>query len=432
MRRRIREAIVGVTAAILVILGIPLAVAVHRLIIDAEVVKLQAAATRTLAEISVPFDRRELAAIRGETDAPPPFTVYDATGHRVFGAGPRRADALVRQALRGNLATRITETIDVASPISDRAPDERVIGAVRVTESLAGADHRSRVAWLLMAGSAGLAIGLAWLIGNRLARRLSQPIIDLASGAERIGDGGTLTRPSSSGIDEIDSLALALADSTERVNEALARERRFSADVSHQLRTPITALRLQLEAARDDEDRLAIGPALNDLDRLEDTVDHLLAVARDAMPIVSNARLDQAVRDASRRWQARAEAVGRAVRPVIVDTAAMRGSAASIAQILDVLVDNALHHGRGTVEIAVRPLPGGAALDVSDEGDGIVLSDIGRIFDRGHGNGHGIGLALARSIAEAEGGRLVLTHVQPTTFSLILVDHDPALEADRQ
>lgn len=432
MRRRIREAIVGVTAAILVILGIPLAVAVHRLIIDAEVVKLQASATRALAEISVPFDQSELAAIRGETDAPPPFTVYDATGHRVFGAGPLRADPLVRQALAGTLATRVDGVIEVATPISNRSPDERVIGAVRVTEPLARVDRRSRLAWLVMAGSAALAIGLAWLIGNRLARRLSQPIIDLAAGAQRIGDGGTLARPSPSGIDEIDRLGTALADSTDRVNDALARERRFSADVSHQLRTPITALRLQLEAACDDQDRLAIGPALSDLDRLEDTVDHLLAVARDAMPIVSNARLDHAVHDASRRWQARAEAVGRAVRPVIVETGPVRGSAASIAQILDVLVDNALHHGRGAVEIAVRPLPGGAALDVSDEGDGIALSDVGRIFDRGHGDGHGIGLALARSIAEAEGGRLVLTHVRPTTFSLILVDHDPTLEADRQ
>ena len=150
------------------------------------------------------------------------------------------------------------------------------------------------------------------------------------------------------------------------------------------------------------------------------------------MPVVTNLRLDLAVRDAAERWQPRAHILDRTIEADIEDTAASRGSASSIAQILDVLIDNALLHGLGTVHVAVRRIPGGAAVDVQDEGASIELAEAGRIFDRGHGSGSGIGLALARSIAEAEGGRLVISRFRPTTFSLILVQHDPQLEIDRQ
>lgn len=432
MKRRIREAIVGVTAAIVLLLGLPLAIAVHRVILDAEVVKVQASATRTLAEISLPLDERELAAIRREPDAPPPFTVYDEGGRRIFGPGPPRGGALVRRALTGNLSTSTERAIEVVTPISDRSPEERVIGAVRLTESLDVADRRSRLAWLVMAGSAAVAIGLAWLIGNRLARRLSQPIVDLVEGAGRIGDHGAQLGTTPSGIEEIDELSAALSKSTKKVNEALARERRFSADVSHQLRTPITALRLQVEAGHDERHPLDPTSLMADLDRLEGTVDHLLAVARDSIPMLANVRVDEVATAAVTRWQRPAQSAGRGLHSVIDECAPARGSRASIGQVLDVLVDNALRHGEGTIQIAVRPLPGGVALDVSDEGNGIALADAARLFDRGHGDDHGIGLALARSIAEAEGGRLMLTHVRPTTFSLLLTDHDPTIEADRQ
>jgi signal transduction histidine kinase len=274
-----------------------------------------------------------------------------------------------------------------------------------------------------MAATGLAALALGWLIAKRLARRLSQPVTDLAAAATRMGDGGALLRPlQPSGINEIDTLATALADSSERINDALARERRFSADVSHQLRTPLAGIRLRLETARDQRDPDLITLVLDDLHRLEQTVDHLLTFARDAIPATSTVRIDDAARQARERWNDRVVAAHRTIAVTTSEPVTTRGSTASIEQILDVLIDNALHHGVNGIAITQRRIAGGAAIDVSDEGTG--PHDAERIFHRGHGNRNGIGLALARSIAEAEGGRLILARQAPTTFSLILLEPD--------
>lgn len=423
MKRRITVAIVGVSALILVALGIPLAVAVHRSILDSEVVELQARAARTLAEIRVPIDVAQLKAVRGEGDAPPPFSVYDRSGTLLFGDGPRTADEVVVRALAGDQASTTSGQIVVATPINDDTR-EFIVGALRLNESLSGSEHRSRLAWMVMAVTALAALGGGWLIATRVARRLSRPLTDLASAAARIGAAGMVTHIEPSGISEIDTLASALSDSATRVSEALARERRFSGDVSHQLRTPLTSLRLRLEAGRDEDPTGAIEGALDDLARVEQTVGHLLAFARDSMPATATVRLDESVRQAAARWAHRAVGHGRSLTVRTPDPVTAMGSATSVDQILDVLIDNALHHGRGAITVTERGITGGGAIEVADEGADIAPGDTERIFERGHGDHHGIGLALARSMAEAEGGRLVLASHQPTTFSLILLQPD--------
>ncbi|MEY2445584.1 MAG: hypothetical protein QOE00_2164 [Ilumatobacteraceae bacterium] len=413
-------AIVGVSALILTVLGIPLAIAVHQEILNSEVVELQSTAARTLTEIDVPINVAQLSLVPSEPDAPPPFSVYDAHGNLLFGNGPRTGEEVVSRALAGNPASATTGEIVVATPINDDST-EKVVGALRLTESLADVNHRSRIAWLVMAATALAALVGGWLLATRVAGRLSRPITDLAGAAGRIGGTGTVHRIEPSGFDEIDALATALSDSSERVSQALARERRFSADVSHQLRTPLTALRLRLESARPTDESGVVDLALDDLSRVERTVRHLLAFARDSMPPTATVRLDVSVRQAADRWSQRVAERGRALTIATSDPVVTRGSGASVDQILDVLIDNALHHGRAEIRLVQRRIAGGGAIDVSDDGVDVPPGDAERIFHRGHGDHNGIGLALARSIAEAEGGRLLLAHQRPTTFSLILL-----------
>jgi signal transduction histidine kinase len=421
--RRITTAIVGVTAFVLLALGVPLAVVAQRQILDSEVVELQATAARTLTEIAIPLDKAELAEVADEPDRPPPFTVYELDGRRFFGDGPVDVETVVISALAGQPSSSTAGQIVVTTPITDQ--NENVVGALRLSEPLSGSDARARRAWAVMALAGAVAIAIAWLIASRLARRLSLPVTDLAAAAARLGDGGVLARHEPVGVAEIDLLATTLVEGSHRVSEALARERRFSADVSHQLRNPLAALRLKLEAAvSNDQGAAAAQSALGDLDRIDSTVAHLLAFARDNVPASATCSLSAAAEAALARWAPIARDAGRTLTVVQTGEVSVRANPASVDQILDVVVDNALTHGRGDVSVTVRAMAGGGAIDVRDEGsiDDSVSDD--DVFRRGHGTNHGIGLALARAMAEAEGGRLMLRR-RPTVLSLVLLDTEP-------
>lgn len=430
MRRRIREAIVGVSAIILLVLGVPLAIVVHRSALDSEVVELQARAVTTLTEIDVPLSPAQLAQIGAEPDVPERFAVYGTNGAKIYGDGPATADRVVERALAGQTASSTDGEIIVATPITQK-DSERVLGVVRVSEPISGADRRSRTAWLAMGVASFAALGLAWVIGSRLARNLADPLTDLARSAAAIGEGRGFTPRRPSGIAEIDELAEVLAQGVRRAQEALQRERQFSADVSHQLRTPITSLRLKLEREGEERSGDDRASALDDLDRLEGTIQHLLAVARDSIPQGGAVSLNRAVDEAVGRWTDRVTAAGRTLTAPPADTTTVRAQPASIDEVLNVLIDNSLRHGAGDITVSIRPVVGGVAVDVADEGAAIGLLDAEWIFTRGHttDGGEGIGLAVARSIAEADGARLLLTRHRPTTFSLLLVS-EPAEPAE--
>ncbi len=418
MRRRITAAIVGVTAIVLLLLGVPLAVAVQNNALQSEMVELQSEAVRLLSDISVPLDRTEIAEVQPRDDDVT-ATIYDHDGRRIAGPGPASADAVVRQALRGTATADRSKSLVVATPITDRN-DEMIVGALLLVESRDESTSRIWQAWGVMAGAALVAVGLAWLLARAMARRLSRPIQRLADMAAEIGEGRVVDAPGPSSIAELDALGATLAASSRDVHEVVARERRFSADVSHQLRTPLTHLRLTLEQARRSGDRSAIAEAgLADVARIEATVDHLLAFAREAVPTGATTDLAAVAGEAAARWRPAAAAVGRSVETSIDGGALqVRANTAAVDQTLDVLIDNALRYGTGPVQVRARPVAGGGAVDVTDGGPA-TLDDT--VFDRGTGNGHGIGLALARSIVEAEGGRLLLTRRSPPTFSVVLL-----------
>jgi signal transduction histidine kinase len=279
-------------------------------------------------------------------------------------------------------------------------------------------------AWSVMLALGAVAVGATWLVARRQARRLSAPLESLAGAAQRLGEGDFSVRTADSGIPEIDAAGGALTKTAERLGDLVGRERAFTADASHQLRTPLTGLRLRLETALDgDADlRSAVEGALGTADRLERTIDELLALARDAPHARTPADLPALLADVENTWSDPLTAAGRSMRITIEpDLSSTRASAAAVRHILDVLLANAQQHGEGDVSVTVRDADTAIAVDVADHGPGVSRPE--ELFRRRtfRAAGHGIGLALARALAEAEGGRLMLSRSGPEpVFTLLL------------
>ncbi|MEU6036723.1 HAMP domain-containing sensor histidine kinase [Actinomadura sp. NPDC047616] len=198
-----------------------------------------------------------------------------------------------------------------------------------------------------------------------------------------------------------------------RLDHAFARERRYGEHVAHQLRTPLTSMLIGLEAAleRPGADLGAvIRTAVRRGHRLADTVDDMLLLARgrQVRELLDVRHLLDGVRDV---WLPQAERAGRRLTVhVPARFPRVRAARAALVQILNVLVDNALAHGRGDITLTARHRGTVVAIDVADRG---VAG-----HRRAAPAGHGIGLALARALAEAEGGRLLARTDGPTAYTV--------------
>ncbi|WP_219415978.1 sensor histidine kinase [Pseudonocardia nigra] len=423
MRTRIIGVAVWASVLAIVLFGVPLGIGVYQYAMQVQHNEL--ARTAAGVAIRVAEDVSDGERFR-DVDRPGPtlVTVYDDDGDRLAGPGPREGGPEVARALAGRVGTD-TDGDELVAVVPVTYENE-VIGAVWATTPRNAVLQRVAPVWVAMAVLAALALAAAGLVGRRQARRLARPLEDLAVAARRLGEGDFSVRTTPGGVAEIDSVGSALDHTAGRLDDLLARERAFSADASHQLRTPLAGLRMRLEAALEfpDQDlRGAIAASLVDADRLEATIEELLALAHDRQAARAD-RIDlrDLLGEMSPEWRGRLELQGRGlglhVEPGAPDP---RASVAAVRQVLAVLVDNATAHGAGTVTVTVREVPDAVAIDVSDEGAGVHESE-GVLFARraDRRNGHGIGLALARRLAEAEDGRLELTRRTPPIFTLLL------------
>ncbi|MBV9728454.1 MAG: HAMP domain-containing histidine kinase [Pseudonocardiales bacterium] len=424
-----RTRIVGlaVLAAVLAIglFGVPLAVGALKYALNDERVNLLRVADGAAAAVTADVLRGNTPTELHEPKDGTHLAVYVDRGHRILGTGPEGGDEAVYHALHdGEINTRdFNGDLVVAVPVTH---DSDVIGAVRAASPRAAIYRQVALVWLGMLGLAGLAIGTVWLVARRQARRLARPLEELSDAARRLGQGDFSVRTTPADIPEIDSVGSALNSTAGRLDDMLARERSFSADASHQLRTPLTGLRLRLEAALDHPGqnlRHAITDGIAAADRLEQTIEELLALARDTRS--SNATpldLPSLLEEIEVGWHDRLAAQARTLHVAVDPQAPVSlASTAAVRQVLTVLLDNAATHGSGTVSVAVRNAADALAIDVSDEGAGITAPEPELFTRRSRlADGHGIGLALARSLAEAEGGRLRLTRPAPPTFTLLV------------
>lgn len=423
-----RTRIVGlaVLAAVLAIalFGVPLAAGVLKYAKSNERTKLLLGADAAAAAVSADVLRGKMPTDLRDPNDGTHLAVYVDRGLRILGTGPEGGDPAVYDALHGQISNKdLNGELVVAVPVTH---DTDVIGAVRAASPVAAVYRQVALVWLAMLGLGGLAIGMVWLVARRQARRLARPLEELSTAARRLGQGDFSVRTTPADIAEIDSVGSALNSTAGRLDDMLARERSFSADASHQLRTPLTGLRLRLEAALEhpgQDLRQAITDGIAAADRLAQTIEELLALASDtrsssATPLDLPSLLDEI----EVGWHDRLAAQDRLLHVAVDPLAPVSlASTAAVRQVLTVLLDNAATHGSGTVSVAVRNAADALAIDVSDEGSGITAPEPELFTRRSRlADGHGIGLALARSLAEAEGGRLRLTRPAPPTFTLLV------------
>lgn len=322
------------------------------------------------------------------------------------------------------------ELLLVTVPVVDR---ERVVGAVRISASTGEVGEGVRESWIRLGllGVAAIAAGLvlAWLLARPLGRQIER----LAEASTRLGRGELGARVPEEGPTELSALARSFNRMAAELTGSIEAQRDFVANASHQLRTPLTGLRLRLEAIEADGGSAAgqAAKAEVELDRLNALVDDLLALARGSGvdSTGSSVALGDIAREAVARWEEPASAAGMRLELDAGGDALVWADREDVAHALDNLVDNALRYApRGAeVRVEVHTRDGHAALVVADNGPGIAREDRPRVFDRfyrgAHGQeagaGTGLGLAIVAELVRRWGGDVQLLEGSGTRVEIV-------------
>lgn len=262
--------------------------------------------------------------------------------------------------------------------------------------------------WLTLVSLALVLVGAGVGVANWLGRSMVQPVQDLSRAANMLGAGDLDARVEPSGPPELASVGAEFNHLAQRVAELLQQERETAADLSHRLRTPLTAARLNAESLPAGEMRERL---LDDLAELERTVDHVITEAR-RPGLDSTTRVDIAsvVAERAAFWHALAEEQGRPTEVFIASTAPMWCvvDRSDLEAALDALIGNVFSHTVDGVRYSVTldARDGDAHIVISDEGSGFASADV---MTRGRSGGQstGLGLDIARRTAEAAGGWLI-------------------------
>ncbi len=403
MRRRISWLVVATTSTIVVSFVIPLCLLVRTLAEE----KAMAAADQEAHNIailvtSLGSDANLAESVARLDDRGTPTTVVLTPDGTWLGSDrPVQMDA--------ELTRGLVDAFTVTDSRGGRVylPVVAENGTWVVRSSVTAADLHSGVAraWIAIVGLGLLLQLLALRVASALGRRISEPLREVASVAHQLREGDLTARADISGTEETEELARALNGLAERTEELLVAERAAVADLSHRLRTPVTALRLDAEAVTEPElaDRLQ-----EHIASLQRTIDAIVKEAR--RPVRTDfAPVSDAVEIVGRRlafWSALADDQGRQLG---IDLPAGRLPVAvagdDLADVVDVLVDNVFAHtpeGTG-FRVSLNEIVGQVCLVVLDDGAGLPAE--GRTERRGS---TGLGLDIARRTASAAGGRLTL------------------------
>ncbi|OLL73980.1 putative two-component system sensor kinase [Pseudonocardia sp. Ae168_Ps1] len=409
MRRRILVSTLLTVAVTALFLGGPLALATWQLVEDftrAELTQRLESLTKTLEDVD--SDSPPVNVVQAAIPPNSRLTIVTPDGPPlVFGAD------VVVDPVEEQLPFGPGGTVTLAQPTAVmRSQQTQVVGVVV----------------LLVGFSVTVGTGVAIYT----ARRLSDPLRDLAARAARLGAGDFRRAPARYDIAELDRVSEVLDSSATALSQLLQRERSLVGDVSHQLRSRITALQLRLDELSthpDPDARREALAALEQTERLTGVLDDLLQSARAARAVGAEpVDLSEAIEAAAGEWREPLTAAGRSLRLRVPEGMLARVTAARLREAVGALVDNALQHGDGTVTITARTGDNSLQVEVSDTGPGVPEELVPHVFDRGVSaqSSTGLGLALARTLIEADGGRLELYRARPPVFRIYL----PAARTD--
>ncbi|NHZ70098.1 MAG: HAMP domain-containing protein [Proteobacteria bacterium] len=353
--------------------------------------------------------------------------VVDSSGVSVVDTGDDETRSFTSRpeivtALSGNRfsGTRFSQTLGadlfvVAVPVASSAS---VFGAVRLTVLNRDIERNVQRMWISLGLGVLIAVGATAVVAFAVARSVTRSVEGLRGAAERIADGDLSARASiGDAPPELAALARAFDEMAARVEELVDSQRAFVADASHQLRTPLTALRLRLEnleAAATGDDLDDIADVVFEAERLSRMVDQLLELSREGSTTTIEVDVVDVVGHRVRLWEGPASEKEIALTMSIEDDAPCSAAMVpdGLEQVLDNLLDNAIRYSPsgGSIVVTVeRSADGGCSVRVRDDGPGVTEEDRQRLFDRfwrGESDqpGTGLGLSIVSHLMTRAGG----------------------------
>jgi len=438
LRTGLQAALAYVLLLAIVALGIPLALNLRTRVNDEVRSQAQGQAdlvAATASDLLGGARRAELATVArvSAADVRGRVLVVDSAGTVIAdSAGPGELGASysrrpeISAALHGRSVqlqrpsrTLGEELLATAVPIIHR---QQTVGVVRITQSVASvqsAVNRAELG-LGLIGLVVLALGL--VVGAVIARQIARPLGRLERVARRVADGDLGARATIEGPREQRSLGASFNVMTDRISRLLESQSAFVADASHQLRTPLTGLRLRLEEAS----AAGVTPAaqaeldagVGEVERLAGIIDELLVLSRAGEREQPAERLELSllVRRALERWGPAAAERRITIQAGPVAPGALWCAQADAERVLDVLVENALAYAPSGSTVELTAAAG--RIEVLDRGPGLEGPDAEQIFERFHRGsagragppGSGLGLAIARELARGWGGEVTLVN----------------------
>jgi signal transduction histidine kinase len=392
VRARLALLVAGTTVLVLIAFLVPLALLIRDFAED-RALSRASDVVQTIVPLVSDVNGLRLSV----TAQPVPVTVFLPDGTAI-GAPAAPTPAVLLAAARGRaLSVTTDQGRELVVPVVGAGGRTTVVRTL-VTES--ELTHGVTRAWLTLAGLGLALVLLGLLIADWLARSITKPISQLSETSHRLANAELTARAEPSGPRELREVAGALNHLAGRIQELLATEREQIADLSHRLRTPLTALRLEAESLHDPEESTRVAAAADEVARAVTAVIQQ-ARRRDAAPAQGSCDATTVVRDRVAFWAVLAEDTGRDLQQSLPSTPLPVAVAADdLGAALDALLGNVFAHTPdGTAfSVTLAPSPGGGALlTVADEGPGFPPSAARRGVSAG--NSTGLGLDIARRIA---------------------------------